>query len=374
VAAVLALAVLTWAYWMRVNPERALDNAIALLIVTCPCALALATPLAITVAVGRAARAGILIKSGEALEALARPGLLLLDKTGTITEGRTTLASWEGADWVRPLILALEAHSPHPLAAGFREAWAGVAIPQACEVSSIGGGGVEGRVGGHRVAVGSPGFISARLGGPAPADLAREDLTPVWVMVDGRLVGRAGFGDPIRPEAPRVLAGLRARGMRLRLLSGDDPSVVSAVGARTGFVPADCRGGASPEEKLATVEAAVRRETVVMVGDGVNDAAAIARATVGIAVRGGAEASLAAADVYLAAGLPALTPLVDGATRTLRVIRRNIGFSLMYNLAGAVLAVTGVINPLIAAIMMPVSSLTVVLASWQSRTFEGERE
>jgi Cu2+-exporting ATPase len=371
VAVVLALAVLTWICWMRVNPARALDNAIALLIVTCPCALALATPLAVTVAVGRAAKAGILIKSGEALEALARPGLLLLDKTGTVTEGRTTLASWEGADWVRPLVLALEAHSPHPLAAGFREAWPDVGVPDARHVVSTGGGGIEGWVEGHRVAVGSPGFVLPRLAQPAPPEPAHEDRTPVWVMVDGRLAARAGFGDPVRAEAPRVLAALRARGMRLRLLSGDDPAVVAAVGARTGFVPGDCGGGASPEDKLAAVEAAVAREPVIMVGDGVNDATAIARATVGVAVRGGAEASLAAADVYLAAGLPALPALVDGAARTLSVIRRNIGFSLVYNLAGAVLAVTGVITPLIAAIMMPASSLTVVLASWRSRTFEG---
>jgi Cu2+-exporting ATPase len=374
VGVVLALAVITWAYWMTANPARALDNAIALLIVTCPCALALATPLAVTVAVGRAARAGILIKSGESLEALARPGLLILDKTGTVTLGRTTLVSWTGEEWVKPLVLALEAHSAHALAAGFREAWPGLAIPDAREVVSTGGGGVKGRVNGRRIAVGSPAFIRPRLQVDAAPDAVREDLTPVWVMVDGRLAARAGFGDPIRADAPRVLAGLRSRGMRLRLLSGDDPGVVAAVGARTGFVPADCRGGASPEQKLAAIEAAVRREPVVMVGDGVNDAAAIARATVGVAVRGGAEASLAAADVYLAAGLPGLAPLLDGAARTLRVIRRNIGFSLLYNVAGAVLAVTGIINPLIAAIMMPVSSLTVVLASWRSRTFEGGPE
>jgi Cu2+-exporting ATPase len=225
-------------------------------------------------------------------------------------------------------------------------------------------------VSGHRVAVGSPGFIRARLDQATSPDPPRPDLTPVWVMVDGRLAARAGFGDPVRADAPEVLARLRARGMRLRLLSGDDPAVVGAIGARTGFDPAECRGGASPEDKLAAVEAAVQREPVVMVGDGVNDAAAIGRATVGVAVRGGAEASLAAADVYLAAGLPGLVPLLTGADRTLRVIRRNIAFSLAYNVVGAALAVTGLITPLIAAIMMPASSLTVILASWRSRTFE----
>lgn len=370
VAAVLLLAVLTWAYWMRVSPSIALDNAIALLIVTCPCALALATPLAITVAVGRAARAGILIKSGAALEALARPSMVLLDKTGTVTQGRTMLAAWEGPEWVKPLVLALEAHSPHPLATGFREAWPGVPVPCASEVHSTAGSGLEGCVTGYRVIVGSPAFVQARLEGAQPPDASQGELTPVWVVVEGHLIARAGFGDPVRAEAPGVLAQLRARGLRLRLLSGDAPSVVAAVGARTGFAPADCRGGVSPEEKLAAVEAAVQRESVVMVGDGVNDAAAIARATVGVAVRGGAEASLAAADVYLEAGLAGLLPLLRGAERTLKVIRRNIAFSLLYNLVGATLAVAGVITPLIAAILMPMSSLTVVLASWRSRTFE----
>lgn len=370
VGVVLVLAAATWAFWMRIEPSRALDNAIALLIVTCPCALALATPLAVTVAVGRAAKAGILIKSGEALEALARTGVLILDKTGTLTEGRSTLMFWEGAEWVKPLILALEAHSPHPLAAGFRAAWPDLPIPAASDARATGGGGVEGRVSGHRVAVGSPEYIRARLDQPIDQDAAPGSQTPVWVMVDGRLAAQSGFGDPVRAEAPRVLAQLRARGKRLRLLSGDAAAVVAAVGAETGFAAADCRGGASPEQKLAAVEAAVQREPVVMVGDGVNDAAAMAVATVGVAVRGGAEASLAAADVYLAHGLAGLNPMLTGADRTLRVIRRNIRFSLAYNVVGAALAVTGVINPLIAAIMMPVSSLTVVLASWWSRTFE----
>ena len=375
VAAVLALAVVTALVWMRRDPALAVDHAIALLIVTCPCALALATPLALTAAIGRAARAGILIKSGAALERLARPGQLVLDKTGTLTEGRSTLVSWWGPEWVKPMVLALERHASHPVATGFLTAWPAVTAAVAEDVSHTPGGGVTGRCDGRDVAVGSPTFVAARLRDGAAGLGLLDDaaLTPVWVAVDGTRVARAGFGDPVRPEAARALAALRRAAWRTRILSGDDPAVVAAVGRRLGFDAAGCRGGASPEEKLRIIERASRRGVVVMVGDGVNDAAAIARADVGIGVRGGAEACLAAADVYLAReGLGPLVSLAAGARRTLRVIHRNIAFSLAYNLAGAALAVSGHIDPLIAAVLMPASSLTVVIASWRSRTFDEE--
>ena len=415
VAAVLLAALATLLVWLRLDPARALDNAIALLIVTCPCALALATPLAVTVAIGRAARAGILVKGGDALETLGRPARLVLDKTGTVTEGRTTLVAWEGAESVKPLVAALERHATHPVAAGFLEAWPGLESPAATDVGHTIGGGVEGDVGGHRVVVGTPAFVRARAGRAGPdeptagasiadttgadtarADAARADtvgadsvsagaartdaeptdaaLTPVWVAVDGALAARAAFGDPVRPDAAGALAELRRRGWRPELLSGDDPRVARAVGETLGLAPGECRGGASPEEKQAHVAALARQGPTVMVGDGVNDAAAIAAATVGIGVHGGAEACLSTADVFLARpGLGPLVTLVEGAERTLRVIRRNIAFSLLYNVVAAALAVAGVINPLIAAVLMPASSLTVILASWLGRTFERPR-
>jgi P-type Cu2+ transporter len=372
VVAVLVAALVTLAVWLRLDRAKALDHAIALLIVTCPCALALATPLAVTVAIGRAARAGILIKGGDALETLGRPARLVLDKTGTVTEGRTTLLSWEGPEEVKPLVAALERHSAHPVAAGFLDAWPGLAVPPASGVAHTLGGGVEGEVDGHRVLVGSPAFVGARVEGARP-DSAGGDaaLTPIWVAVDGVLAARAAFGDPVRADAATALAELRRRGWRPELLSGDDPRVVAAVGEALGFAPGECRGGASPEEKRARVEAAAAQGPTVMVGDGVNDAAAIAAATVGIGVHGGAEACLSTADVFLARpGLGPLVTLVEGAERTLRVIRRNIAFSLVYNAVAAALAVAGLINPLVAAVLMPASSLTVILASWLGRTFE----
>ncbi len=392
-ATVLLLAAATLAVKLRGGAPHALDDAIALLVVTCPCALALATPLAITVAVGRAAGRGMLVKGGDALELLAAPGTLLLDKTGTLTEGNTALVAWHGDPSVRALVLALEAGSSHPLADAFRRAWPDVAVPAPTEVRHVVGAGIEGTVNGHRVRVGSPRFAAAAVHAegaysvaPPAADAAGnpaavpETATPVHVVVDGVLVAVAGVGDAIRADAASALATLRARGWRTRLLSGDAPEVAAAVGRTLGFAPGDVIGGASPEAKLAEVQrekaraAAAGGGRVVMVGDGVNDAAAIAAADVGIGVHGGAEACLATADIYLTRpGLAPLVELTEGAARTLRVIRRNIGFSIGYNLIGASLAVAGVLTPLIAAILMPAASVTVVLGSWLGSTFARAR-
>jgi len=382
VAAVLVLAAITFVIWYPRDPARAWDNAIALLIVTCPCALALATPLAVTIAVGRAARAGIFLKGGDALELLSRTGTLVIDKTGTVTEGRTALVEWLGEAWVQPLVLALEVGSSHPLADGFRRAWPSLSVPEADEVTHHAGGGITGTVASHDVVVGSPLFVAARARADDAfiARLTDPTLTPVHVAVDGRVVAAAGLGDKVRDDARASLDALRARGWRTTLLSGDDPAVAAAVGAQLGFAPDEAIGGATPEQKLAHIHEAraathgrlrTERGAIVMVGDGVNDAAAIAAADVGVGVHGGAEASLVTADVHLTTpGLEPLVRLVEGASRTMRVIHRNIVFSLAYNLLGIALAMAGVITPLIAAIMMPASSLTVVLGSWLGKTFD----
>ena len=374
VAAVLVLAAATWALWRAHDSSAAIDHAIALLIITCPCALALATPLAVTVAIGRAARGGVLVKGGDTLEALATPGALVLDKTGTLTEGRPALLAWDGPEWVRAEVLALERHATHPVATAFAQAWPTVTPAAAEEVRVEIGGGVAGLVAGRRVAVGSPAWIARRAeASPFPMRSAAT-LSPVWVAVDGRVVAVAGFGDRLRDDAAATLERLRADGWTLHLLSGDDPVVVAETARALGIAAACTRGGASPEDKRAAVEALARHGRVVMVGDGVNDAAAIARATVGVGVHGGAEACLAAADVYLSRpGLASLVALTTGARRTLGVIRVGLAFSLAWNVVGAALAIAGLVNPLVAAIGMPVSSLTVVLLAWRSRTFEPER-
>lgn len=374
-AVVLVAAVATFVIKLQLNQAAALDDAIALLIVTCPCALALATPLAITVAVGRAAGNGMLIKGGDALELLATPGTLVLDKTGTITEGRTALTAWTGPEWVKPLVLALEAGSSHPLADGFRRAWPDLVTPEVERSQHVAGGGLAGTIDGRYVRIGSPRFVAETTTQVLPdIGVALETVdrtqTPVHVSVDGVLVAIASLGDKVRDDARRSLEQLRARGWRTVMLSGDAPDVVASVGQALGFADADAIGAASPEDKLSFIERCKQHGTVVMVGDGVNDAAAIAAASVGIGVHGGAEACLATADIYLTRpGLSALVELTEGARRTMTVIRRNIGFSIAYNVVGAGMAMIGMLTPLIAAVLMPASSITVVLGSWYGSTF-----
>lgn len=375
VAVVVALASVTLLLWWGRDAAAAWDHAIALLIVTCPCALALATPLAVSMAVGRAARAGIFIKGGDALEQLARPGVMVLDKTGTITAGRHELLAWQGDDSWRAVILGLEAGSLHPVAGGFRRAWAEVAPAQVADARHDPGGGITATWQRHQVVLGSPRYVASRASGAAAWEPApgAAPLTRVLLAVDGVVVAAAGFGDPIRPGARDAIAALRQRGWRTVLLSGDAPPVVAAVGEALDFASADAIGGASPEEKEVHVTALRRAHPgvpVVMVGDGVNDAAALAAAHVGVGVHGGAEASLVTADVHLTTpGLLPLLDLVDGAARTMRLIRRNMGWALAYNAVGIALAMSGVLSPLIAAVLMPASSLTVVSASWFGRSF-----
>jgi len=380
VAVVLVAAVLTFAIKWQLAPERALDDAIALLIVTCPCALALATPLAITVAIGRAARTGILVKGGDALELLAEPGTLILDKTGTLTEGTTTLVSWAGPVGVQSLVHALEVGSSHPLADGFRRAWGTTSARVAVDTHHVVGCGLEGMVDTTHVRVGSPRWVTAHA---APLSTEMEvalgtldhTLTPVLVAVDHQVVACAGLGDAIRIDALTSLQKLRSMGWQTVMLSGDSTHVALSVGTALQFADSQIFAEQSPEHKLSFVQARMQRgQRVVMVGDGVNDAAAIAAATVGIGVHGGAEACLANADVYLTRpGLSTLVELIEGTLRTKRVIVRNIAFSIAYNLVGASLAVGGLLTPLIAAILMPTSSITVVLSSWASRTFSNTR-
>ena len=371
IAVVLVLAAVTVGIWIVRDPSKAMDNAIAMLVVTCPCALALATPLAVTGAIGRAARRGILVRGGDALETLAGAGTLMLDKTGTVTEGRLEIVRWDGYDDVKPLVLALERHSRHPVAAAFGRAWPVAAHLEPSDVRETIGGGIAGTVSARRVAVGNEAFIRAQLAqGASVPPRAPDPRSRVLVAVDGHVAGVAVVGDPVRPEAPRAIDALRRAGWKVEVLSGDDDDVVKHAAKALGISGTDARGGVTPEGKRAHVLAALERGPVVMVGDGVNDAAAMAAATVGIGVHGGAEACLATADVFLSkAGLDPLVELTSGARRTMGLVRLGIGASIAYNVVGAALAFTGVINPLIAAIMMPVSSLTVVLIAWQGRTF-----
>ena len=375
VAAVLALAGLTLAIWLAVDPERAVSHAVAVLIVSCPCALGLATPLALGAAVGRAARAGLLVKGADVLEALAKPGRMWLDKTGTLTTGRLAVVAWRGDTSVKPLVAALEAQSSHPVARALAMEL-GAPDPDPVVAIETPGRGIDGYVGMAPVVVGAPDFVASRCGGVSPDAAAWVDaltgagLTPVLVAVNGAIVAAAGLGDVPRPDASAAVARIRAHGWEIGVLSGDHPRAVAAVGRPLGIDGDACRGGVSPEAKLDAVTAGVAREPVVMVGDGMNDAAALAAATVGIAVHGGAEAAMTTADASATRpGVGPVADLLDGACRTMRVVRRNLIFSLAYNAAGVALAMAGWLNPLVAAILMPLSSLTVVISSYRADTF-----
>jgi len=248
------------------------------------------------------------------------------------------------------------------------------------DVVEVPGLGIAGRLDGRDVRVGNRSHVEA-AGASVPADLATfaasalaDGLSPVFVAVDGRVAGVAGVGDALRPDAARTVEKLRARGVRVRILSGDHPDVVARIAASLGLPAGDALGGLTPEGKrdhVAGLTAGAHRAgAVVMVGDGVNDAAALALADVGIAVHGGTGATIVAADIVLTReGVAPLVDILDGARRLRGVIRRNIGFSLFYNAVASALAIAGLVGPILAAVLMPVSSLTVVLSSALTRTF-----
>jgi Cu2+-exporting ATPase len=382
VQAILVLAVVTAAAWLHRGPAVALERVVALLVVACPCAIGLSVPLALSIALLRAARAGVFIKNPDALERLRRVETVLLDKTGTLTEGRPTVAHWQGDDAARELAQDLESESSHAVARAFRNSFGKAlrVVRTVQDVVEVPGRGIAGRLDGRDVSVGNRAHVEAD-GAAVPADLAglaeaivADGLSPVFVAIDGRVAGVAGIGDAIRPDARRTIEALHSRGVRVRLLSGDDPGTVARVAASLGLPAEDALGGLTPEAKRDIVAGLVARAdragAVVMVGDGVNDAAALALADVGIAVHGGTGATIVAADVVLTRdGVAPIVDIIDGARRLRGVIRRNLGFSVVYNAGAAALAIAGLVGPLLAAILMPVSSLTVVLSSALTRTF-----
>ena len=394
VQGLLALAVVTGAVSIGRGPALAFERVVALLVVACPCAIGLSIPLALSVALLRAARSGIFVKNPDALERLRHVDTVLLDKTGTLTEGRATVARWHGEDAALEFARALEAESAHAVARAFqrsfgRPMWLVRTVEQVAEVA---GQGIAGRLDGHDVRVGTRVHVEAVV----PADTAAaaeamvaDGLSPVYVAIDGRVRGVAGLGDRLRGDAAGTVAALRRRGIRVRILSGDHPEIVRRVAGELGLPAEDALGGLSPEHKRDIVAQLVGRSrgpsgpagtggpegppprgSVVMAGDGVNDSAALALADVGIAVHGGTGATIVASDIVLTReGVAPLVEILDGARRLRGVIRRNLAFSLLYNGAAAAVAIAGLVGPLVAAVLMPLSSLTVVASSAFTRTF-----
>jgi P-type Cu2+ transporter len=392
VAGVLVLALLGGLAWWLVDPSRVFGVVVALLVISCPCALGLATPVALAVARGRAAERGILFASASALEALAKIHTAVFDKTGTLTEGALEVRSLRCADaaettpaQVAALLLALEGDSGHPVAQALRRFAEDRLDPEEPRLVARGlrdriGRGREATVEiagiPHRVRIGSLAWLDHqdRFGAaldratssPGLTEALAHGHTPVLVELDGQPLALLALADRVRADAPAALARLRDMGVALAIRSGDHPLAVAAVARALGVE--DFAGAVSPEGKARELEG---RAGKAMIGDGVNDAAAMRAASVGVAVRGGAEIALRVADVHLAhPGVSEVADLFEGARRTMRVIRRNLGFSLLYNLVFASLALAGHIDPLAAAVLMPISSLTVVLSSALSRSFD----
>ncbi len=373
---VITLATATFAYWsLTTNITTGIEHATALLIVTCPCALGLATPMAMSVALGRSARSGMLIKSATVLEQLAKPGKMLLDKTGTLTQGANTLIDTHGDATLLPLAAAIEQYSNHPIARAITRSIDSAVetdLPTATNITQHTAQGISGDVDGQHLTIGSVAFVTKHTNTQIPDDLQPKlvrlldrALTPILIhAAPSNRLALIGIGDQLREDAQSASSDLQNRGWELAVCSGDHPRIVESIAHQLQIESHE--GGVTPETKAQRIAQSKesRRSPsvpVVMVGDGINDAAALASADVGIAVHGGAEASLEAADVYLVhPGLTPIVNLIDLSRSTMSTIRLCLVVSIVYNSIAATLAMTGVINALIAAILMPISSLTVV--------------
>ena len=383
VPAVVVIALVTLVVWALVGPEPrmayALVNAVAVLIIACPCALGLATPMSIMVGVGRGALAGVLIKNAEALEILERVDTLVVDKTGTLTEGRprlTSVVAAPGTGEAELLALAagLERASEHPLAAAIVAGAAErrTAPAAAEEFRSVTGKGVIGRVGGRRVALGNRrlmeelGVALGPLAERAEA-LRDEGQTVMFVAVDGQAAGLVGVADPIKATTPEALADLRKDGLRVVMLTGDSRRTAEAVARRLGIT--DVEAEVLPEDKTAVVERLQHAgHRVAMAGDGVNDAPALARADVGIAMGTGTDVAIQSAGVTLVKGdLRGIVRARRLSRTTMRNIRENLFFAFVYNAlgvpvaAGVLYPVSGLLlSPIVASAAMTLSSVSVI--------------
>jgi len=383
VATTLLLATATFVYWYTHSHfELALMAATSVLIITCPCAFGLATPMSIASAAGLGARHGILIKNGEVLETLSHIDHFVFDKTGTLTEGRmqvqAVVTSGEdvGEDELLAQVAALEQFSEHGIARAIEdEAEAReLPLPEASAVENRPGFGLQGRVGGQRLVVGTRAWLQQH---GIEADPALQRHVAAWesrgiscvhVALDGREAGIIAIADRLRPDARRLIEHLRARGHRLTLLSGDRRAVAEAIADQLGGMQVIAE--VLPEDKDRIIrELQEQGARVAMVGDGINDAPALIRADVGIALGSGTDVSGESADIVLMNDeLEKVGLAVALSHRTLRTIRQNIGISVVYNIIMVPLAMSAVITPLVAAIAMPISSLLVIGNAARIRT------
>ncbi|MFB9274302.1 heavy metal translocating P-type ATPase [Cohnella cellulosilytica] len=350
--------------------EEAMRYALAVLLIACPCALGLAAPVSILIATALAAKRGILFKHGSAMETLAKADRILFDKTGTLTEGKPRLIEARAAGrphaYLLKMAAAVERHSAHPLAQAIvREAERlRVLAPESADVLEVPGGGMEGRVEGKLVRIGHPGWVLRGEGASeqarAPGTAAvRPGVTVLCMTIDGRFAGELAFSDSLRSEAPEVVR-LLERAASIGMVTGDQPEPAQAIARQAGI--GDVQAACAPDRKAAIVEEARRAgQVVAFVGDGNNDAAALATADVGVAMGGGAGAAMQTGDVVLTRDrLSGLADAISISRSALRNIKQNIGFAIAYNTAAVPLAAFGYLDPRVACMGMAASSLLVV--------------
>ncbi|MCB1908873.1 MAG: cadmium-translocating P-type ATPase [Rhodocyclaceae bacterium] len=377
VPAVVTISVLTFGGWLLAGGDLqlALINAVAVLVIACPCALGLATPTAIMVGTGQGARHGVLVRNAAALELAEKVKVLAVDKTGTLTEGRPAVVDVHAlpglaGDELLALAAAVEQGSSHPLADAIKRA-AGELSQRAVDIRVTAGRGVEGRVGTRLVRLGAPGFagwtdeqLSARL------SAAGRSL--VAVAVDGEPAGLIGVADRVRSGTPAALERLKSLGVHVVMLTGDNPRTARAVAEACGIDT--LRAGVMPDGKAEVVRELAAEGLVGMAGDGINDAPALAAADVSFAIGTGADVAVAAADVTLVRNdLGGVADAVELSRATLGKIRQNLFFAFIYNVLGIPLAAAGMLNPVIAAAAMAMSSVSVVSNSLLLKRWRPQR-
>ncbi|MEK7404737.1 MAG: cation-translocating P-type ATPase [Acidobacteriota bacterium] len=370
------LAVAVFLYWWPQSAEKAWLSGLSVLVVACPCALGIALPVVNTLALAEAARRGILVRSAEALERLSAIRTVALDKTGTVTHGQVEVTAVLPVDGVEAGELlshaaAAAADSLHPVARAVERAalQQGVEAPLRRGLRAFPGCGVEAELeSGARVVLGQPRWVQTHLRG-GPVNFSGD--CGAWCAAGGRLLGGFLLDDPVAPEAVEALAACREMGLRLLLLSGDRPAAVARAAAQLGI--AEHAGGLLPEEKTERVRALQSGgERVAMVGDGINDAPALAAADVGIAVSGGTDVAREVAEVaFIEGGLWKLPQLIRLARRAQRLGRQNLAWAFGYNAIALSLAAGGLLRPIWAALIMVASSVLVVTNSFRLARFEG---
>ena len=369
----LTLATITFLYWNQFDFEHALLAATSVLIITCPCAFGLATPMSVAVATGMGAHHGILVKQGAALEYLSHVTHFVFDKTGTLTEGKLRVVRIEpltglSQDDLLRFAASVEQHSEHGIAKAVIEESIShhLELLPITDFSSSAGQGVQANLHGRKVLLGTQVWLSEQSisiptsGLDRATILEQQGISCIFVAIDGEVVGLIGLADQLRSDAKKMIADLQQQGIAVTVLSGDRSSVVKAITSELGDI--ERYAEVLPKDKSDVIKALQKQGAIVaMVGDGVNDAPALIQADVGIALASGTDVSIESADIVLSHN--ELYKVADArrlASRTLRTIRQNIILSISYNIIMVPLAMTGHVNPLIAAITMPISSLLVI--------------